>query len=431
MRFRTMICTATDGSADEWVVCPGAPQKARRGLASLCDKLWKQNMIIAHIRAALRAAAVAAMAFLAYPIWAAEAELADAPAPIEDFRIAVDGSLLILPVRLGETDYSFALDTGSDEVVVDTSLKPLLGERRWITKIPGKPVFYESFDAPDAYVGKLSLRAASTVLCTDLRTPFGGENGIDGLIGMSFLQRFVVRLDPDEGKLLFFTAASELDGQRINLASRGRLQYVRGTVPGYAPLEFLVDTGCSGHGSVAVSESVFGDLERARLLTRFGAGTNIQLSGCADAPFGELSSLRFGSFDHTNLICSCRKDQEANLLGLNLLMSYIVTFDFPRGAMYVKPVRRGSRFADRDLAGIYIKRSEGDVIVTGLDPLGRAARGGVESGDRLLKVNGRRVAAMRMDSIVRMFCEYGATLRVEVSRRGRSVLTSFTLHERR
>ncbi|MGH7192462.1 MAG: hypothetical protein ACREJM_02890 [Candidatus Saccharimonadales bacterium] len=64
---------------------------------------------------------------------------------------------------MGGSKYQFLVDTGCDEVMVDTSLRRHLGEQTWITKAPGKPVFFEYHDMPEARLGKAAFQHVAQV----------------------------------------------------------------------------------------------------------------------------------------------------------------------------------------------------------------------------------------------------------------------------
>lgn len=117
-----------------------------------------------------------------------------------DFPYQLDGELIVIPVRLfgKTTNYSgmFVMDTGSSGIVIDHEVALDLG----YSAIDGV-----GFSTVSSAVGKesgyrlvingiesLSHRVDQIeVRCHDLK-----EQGVEGLIGMTFLKRFKWCVDP-------------------------------------------------------------------------------------------------------------------------------------------------------------------------------------------------------------------------------------------
>ena len=112
-----------------------------------------------------------------------------------DYSYKLDGELIVIPVKLyGKTDTSyngmFVLDTGSAAIIVDHEIAFDLGYsakngigfstvRSAIGKEKGYRLMIGGFEALGKRIDSVEVR------CHDLK-----NQGVEGLIGMSFLKRF-------------------------------------------------------------------------------------------------------------------------------------------------------------------------------------------------------------------------------------------------
>lgn len=117
-----------------------------------------------------------------------------------DYPYRLDGELIIVPVQIqGKVDVyngMFVLDTGSTGIVIDHEIALDVGYsardgigRSRVSSAAGKEEGYrlvvERFEA----LGKIA--ASAEVRCHDLK-----EQGVEGLIGMTFLKQFKWCVDP-------------------------------------------------------------------------------------------------------------------------------------------------------------------------------------------------------------------------------------------
>src|SRR5262245_40900063 len=129
---------------------------------------------------------------------------------LAEFAVFTDGDGLLLPVRIGEKEYAFVLDTGATLSVFDTSL-PLgapIETGEFTTPSGAGPVTF--FRAPKASIGKLPFRYGQKIVGFNF-TKWRRISGhpIYGMIGMDFLAAHVVHLDFDRGLVRFLEAAPE------------------------------------------------------------------------------------------------------------------------------------------------------------------------------------------------------------------------------
>src|SRR6516162_8220093 len=90
---------------------------------------------------------------------------------LDRFAWAKDVPMVLLPVRVNEKQFLFALDTGSSLTVFDSSLTGMLGKQisRERVETPDKEMPAQLFECPAGRVGKLNLEVGTPVAAMDLR----------------------------------------------------------------------------------------------------------------------------------------------------------------------------------------------------------------------------------------------------------------------
>jgi hypothetical protein len=251
-------------------------------------------------------------------------------------------SVVCVPVTVEGRDYSFVIDTGSSVTVYDSCFLPYLGKPVDVdcANMGAGSASLPMYRAPKARVGRLSLKTAEPVGCTDLsvvreavRQVSGQE--IYGILGMDFLRDYVMRIDFAQKSLRFLSPNEGREdwGQRFAIDYRAEgVPTVLARLSKDIEVPFLIDTG----------DASTGDLE-AELFERLRAEGAVEITGharCAtgsgyrQTPEGRLDKLSMGPYLHEGLRLY---KSHWNGLGLGYLARYTVTFDFPNAAVYLKP----------------------------------------------------------------------------------------------
>lgn len=347
---------------------------------------------------------------------------------IEEFDIAGDGDAVLVPVAVRGAQYLFEFDTGTYRVCYDSALRPLLGLVREseVVLTPFARVRRELFEAPEATLGKLPLRLPPTevtplVTCIDLqRLRETAGSDLRGILGMSFLRRHAVRLDFDRGKLAFLKEVGPEAGARIPIRFTDERREVSARLPGLGEVMFQIDTGAIG-SSGSMRSSTIRELERRNCVQRLPTALVVDTVGNSETRCARVSSFRLGEFEHSNLIFYEHSDHFPNVLGLGYWMRYVVTFDFPNRAVYLRPSKQfqhtdavySSRAAD---AGIALSRREGKAVVQKVIARSPASLAGLHAGDELLAVDGVVVYGHRLFSIFKRLYHADRVARLTVRR---------------
>jgi hypothetical protein len=188
----------------------------------------------------------------------------------------------------------------------------------------------------------------------------------DGILGMDALQDVVLHINRDAGTIAILSRPPADAGVAISLPRNFVLPqqklFDRAIFMPYAPVGFSeneiiesqIDTGLGG-GSFTLNSPTFEALSKARRMEPASDFLQVSLDGeQARAKRGVISGVSVSSFRHNNLMVT--EQATGNVIGLNYLARFVVTFDFPRQVMYLSP-------------GMLFAASEGELCLRlGLSP---------------------------------------------------------------
>lgn len=326
------------------------------------------------------------------------------------FRVATGGDALLVPVQIMQKNYLFVVDTGCAVTCVDRSLKPFLGEPLGVARAEtanGQSRF-EVFSPPEATIHGKPITGVSQVCCIDF-SQFRAISGYDlyGFIGMDFLTRHVLRIDFDRGILSLLTEVPADSGTPVPLIlpASAKTPMIQANIVGIGEYSFEVDTGMVGVSSIGVDNKAF-----ERLLSNREA---IPMSGGRSTSFGKTSTYRnarlhglaLGDFLHHDVLVS---GMNGNRVGLGYLSRYIVTFDFPRRMIYLKPGLSFNEPFRSDLSGLHILRPNGKTVVHSIDKSSVGEAAGLHAEDVIEQIGGRAAASLTMFQIRKMLCTPGS-----------------------
>lgn len=332
----------------------------------------------------------------------AKAQGASPRLSLAEFEISADDTVIVLPVLLQGRVYDFVFDTGMPGILYDTSLRPLLGpvRRRVSVPTPHGSTMLNLFDAPEAYVGSLSLQTQKAVACADLkelRQAMGRD--IHGIVGMSFLKDRVVEINFDENRVAFLLSADNVEGERVSLdmIPRANLPLVEVDVEGMGSRRFMIDTGAADW--IQLSGEDFDSLVASGALEVLGTSRYLDLSGKSETRYGVVKSFTLGVFHHSDLRVERLAASRPNTLGIEYLKRYNLVFDFPKRALYLSKSKAFDRTDLFNRSGLHILRKDGRVMIEVVDEKSPAARAGIQPNDTLLKLDGIEASSASMHSL--------------------------------
>jgi predicted aspartyl protease len=341
---------------------------------------------------------------------------AEPPQVLAEFPIFSDGDVLLLPVQFAGKQYQFMLDTGATDTVYDSTFRARLGDpiKKRTVETPKGKVQLLFFQALEASVGKMSLRTKQPIICADLKLAREASgHQIMGVVGLDFLRQHRIRIDFDAGRLEFLDLLEAEPGTPIPLTLR-HFYHAKATVAEEEE-QFMIDTGCCGFSiSGDLSAKLRERLVREKEALEVSEGYSTDLSGASEDQRMTLKNFVLGPFTHHQLCFGSAVQR--NVLGLNYLSRYIVTFDFPNQKMYLKKGKRFDQPNVWDYSGLAILRIDGQTVVTIVDSGSPAARAGIEPKDILLKLDKLDADKTRLHVLRQRLARENETVRLRLRR---------------
>lgn len=374
-----------------------------------------------------------------------QATLMAAP-PVATLPVEVQGGAIYVSVPVnGSKPLSLLWDTAAGWHAVNLRAAQEAG-------LPMKEHPSGAEGAGDGRSRAFEIRGA-TVGLGRLDVPFGPATAInldavslrrgrvlDGLLGAPLLKRYVVVTDPDRGVMEFHEPEGwTYQGKGEEIAVRADEMgvphvKVRFQLAGKETMEgeFVIDSAASGSSLVfsapySAANDLPGRLRAAgvKLLADEIAG----VGGTSRMWYTRLASAQLGSTRFDGPVVGlteakggtlARKDL-AGLIGGALMHRFRVTYDIPRGRIFVEPGMRIREPFEEDMSGLrwaLADVSRNDFQVRAVVPGSAAERAGFVQGDVLVSLDGRPAAKIGIVELRSRLREHGGTVKMMV-RRGR------------
>lgn len=266
--------------------------------------------------------------------------------------------------------------------------------------------------------------------------PYIGRR-FDGGVGGDFFSRYVVEIDYHQERVIVHDPGRfrpDPEAERIPLTIMNNQPHVEAGIvlPDDQIIRhyFMLDTGSDG--SLILYEPFVRNhaiLERIpdAVPHRFGG-----IGGEVESRLIQIESIDVGPYRMHNIptVLSLAEsglttqDHSAGHLGTNILSRFRITFDYHSGMVYLTLQDEGDRVFPRASAGFNVKADGPDLnqfVVYYVIEDTPAEQSGLQTGDRLIRVNGQSADQYSLPEIDRMIRgEPGEQLELEVERNGRT-----------
>jgi hypothetical protein len=296
------------------------------------------------------------------------------------------GDVICVPVTLGGKERMFVVDTGCSDTVVDSALVRHLGPEitgREITAASGESVTGKRYQFRFFSVGGKSLPTAGYVCAMDcglFRKALGRP--IEGIIGVDVLSSYVVRFDFGRRVLEIGDVALEQDvGVTFPLRWHGRGPAIATDWGGLPERVVDLDSGAVNSSS---SEDLIGKFGK-EVVTEY-ATPYFDASGEHDSSYYLVRrQWTFAGVAFQNKMLN-RNDW--NLMGLDVLTDFVVTFDFPKERIYFKKLKDAHKGVV-PTNSLHLMLDNERFFLHHLDEFGKSQ--GLQDGDELLQIEGADV----------------------------------------
>lgn len=315
----------------------------------------------------------------------------------------LSGGIVIVKARIGNSPdtLNFVLDTGSGGISLDSGtvahLKlPITPSEKIIRGINGmRTVSFVNnltLHLPGLSVDRLDFHINDYEL---LSSVYGMK--IDGIIGYSFLRRFIVAINFDE--------------DFIEVYSPGNFKYPRGGYllkPNFSTLplqpawikdnrpiqgRFIFDTGAGLN--LLLSEDFVGDSAVFRKGRLFYATQAEGLGGKKQMLLGLMREMRIGSYKFKKIPVHVFSDdynvtaypQMAGILGNDLMRRFNLIINYPEMSIHIKPNKHFSEPFDYSYTGLAFYLVNGEIKVEDIMKGSPAEKAGFLPGDIIFSVD--------------------------------------------
>ncbi len=256
------------------------------------------------------------------------------------------GDPLVLRLRLlgrqEETIVTFLVDTGSHVTILDRSFERLLGSRlgkqRLNRVFSGRGVEHaNAYAAPRLYLGNVQLLTGPTVLTCKLAA--SGNNGpCEAVLGMDCLTHYCVQTDFAARKLRFLNSDDlkrESFGRTFSMDCAKGVPVVSMKLLGESNLRFMLDSGFYQYADGTLPGEVIRPALENHKAKDMGNG------------FFLFETIDIGAESYKTVWFAETQIEDGGgvegFIGLSFMARHVVTFDFPKGVLYLRSISAQAR----------------------------------------------------------------------------------------
>jgi len=257
------------------------------------------------------------------------------------------GDPLVLRLRLSgrqeETVVTFLVDTGSHVTILDRSFERLLGSRlgkQRLNRVFSGRGFEKAnaYTAPRLYLGNVQLLTGPTVLTCDLAHASGNNGPCEAVLGMDCLTHYCVQADFDARKLRFLNSDDlkrESFGRAFSMDCAKGVPVVSMKLLGERNLRFMLDSGLYQYADGTLPGEVIRPALQNHIVKDMGNG------------FFLFESVDIGAESYKTVWFAEKQIEDgvgfAGFIGLSFMARHVVTFDFPKGVLYLRSISAQAR----------------------------------------------------------------------------------------
>lgn len=315
---------------------------------------------------------------------------------------------VVLDAKLnGKGPFPFVLDTGGHFIVTPSAAKVLglTSAGASVSGGSGEKMVTNGY----AHVDRLDVGGVvlndKTALTLDF-SPIAVEGiQLGGMIGLEFLERFVVRIDYGSRTITimdpkkFGRTEQKRSGTPIPFTFYEHMPQIQGTLDG-RPARFNIDTGSR---SDVTMTSPYVRQENLKAVYPYGieATEGWGVGGPARAYLVRARSMKLGPVEVPGPIVglsTAKKGAMADVnydgnVGSGALKRFIVTFDYPRRTMFLKPATRLDPDTGHfDRTGMWINLADKGLQIMDVAQGSPAEQAGLKVGDVVTAIAGQHVS---------------------------------------
>ena len=308
---------------------------------------------------------------------------------------------IFIPVKIGDETYQFILDTGGGLSISERIQDKFSFEQIAVAQVIGinklsKRVPYVK--VPKVRLGNLEFKNYNATVSDYARYPYDCLQ-VDGIIGRDFLKGLILKLDLAQQLMTLSDApallpAPKLEGVPLKIDRKTSLPYIRVDVQPFGKQWVVFDSGSDDLFSFK-TKIIDKYREQAKfedhpLLTFFGV-TALGSSGVIPKPMAAyttfVESITIGQTTLNKFYADISKRSRSRV-GTGLLRYGSVMVDYQAKQFYFIPTTSNQKATGmKGSIGFFPRYTEKGYIVSALQPQSKAAKAGLQLGDRILQLN--------------------------------------------
>jgi hypothetical protein len=324
----------------------------------------------------------------------------------------IDNRIFVEIKLNGKGPFRVIFDTGGDNVMTPEVARSLGLKVRSAGQSGGTGeglVERGQTTVDEMQIGDLSFKNQDFAVISfdDARNVFGAAR-VDGIIGLEVLERFVVKIDYQQGLLTFMEPATFIyrgKGQALSFERPRLIPVVEGEVDGIHS-RFGIDTGAR------TSLILYGPfIEKNNLRARYGPKvegiTGWGIGGPIRSQVTRVSQLKLGTFVMHDVVTrlslqrsgALTSSEMAGLVGPDILKQFNLYLDYSRHQIIFE---KNNNFGIRDTydrSGMWLGQEGGYFQVLDVVANGPAAAAGLKVGDKILAIDGQSAESLLLPTV--------------------------------
>jgi predicted aspartyl protease len=298
----------------------------------------------------------------------------------------------------GSEPLHFVLDTGAN---VDLIMEPWVVKKLKLPPVPSaKPGDWQTMQVKSVVLPAID-RKNDIFVPVDAISVFDknrlenfADGKIAGIIGIRFLLDKQLIINPDTKTISLLpsptTPLPPATGKKVSLVPDKDDDDERFSidcdVPGAGKVPFLLDTGAN---KVQVGARI---ARKIPLRIDSEPRQQITFEGVVNSHAVFLPEISFGPLVEKNIVGVTASSSQDNLLGMSLLKRFVVTIDFPRREMFLKPIKDYDTVADSyGKSGFTIDEKDKKVVIASVSIASLFFKNGISPDDEILAINGKKI----------------------------------------
>ena len=343
----------------------------------------------------------------------------------------------------GQGPLLFIVDTGGENILVPSTAKALGIKTEGAmagTGVGNKTVSVGLAKVHSLKMGKADFKDQVVYVMDFIPNDVEGVD-IKGMLGFTVFKRFVTRIDYGKHEITLIEP-DHFDpkdaGTPIPFVFNGDLPEVEGTFDGI-PGKFDIDTG--SRASLTLT-GPFAKQHGLRAANPKGvvAVDGWGVGGSSRSYVMRGKALTIGPVTIPGVVTALSLQEKGSFaspayqgnIGGGILKRFVVTFDYAKHVMYLKPLPKPVADLDTyDRAGMWINAAKRGMEVMDVTANGPAARAGIEAGDVTTRVNGKPATSIPVHELRRMLRDQspGTVVHFEIARGKQTHQVAVTLRD--